>query len=417
MLISRFEEIKMIENETFGEFYTRINDLRNSMVSLGKKVSDAKLIKKILRSLPERFKIKVTSIEESKDLDSMKIEELVGSLQTYEYSLPLVKKAKGMALKATKSKVASNEDSDNEEELALITNKINKLMKTDKFIEGLRDTLSEAELEEDPRGQRCCECSDFGHMRIECANLKQAKGKAYIATLSDESEKEEESPEDCLTRVAPCENQDDLYYYEHGDEAPKKEYCVMYMELVKLRKSNQKVIKLNTMKTERDTLLQKIIDMEDKLMDAQLQLEKFLDNKIAQMLTGQKCSSDKSGLGYVATDSSNIASTSRTVFLKPLGSEPQNDKGKAIMVSCANDNTTPTNSKHSTERSLPTCHHCGMVGHIRPNCGQLKFPRTWNKKNAPKKEKYVKNIPRQNMFLHIGDNPLKSLSLFAITVD
>jgi hypothetical protein len=52
MLISRFEEIKMLEKETFSEFYTRINDLRNSMVSLGKKVSDVKLIKKILRSLP-----------------------------------------------------------------------------------------------------------------------------------------------------------------------------------------------------------------------------------------------------------------------------------------------------------------------------------------------------------------------------
>jgi hypothetical protein len=79
MLISRFEEIKLIENETFGEFYTRMNDLRNSMVSLGKKVFDTKLIKKILRSLPERFMIKVTSTEESKDLDSTKIEELVGS--------------------------------------------------------------------------------------------------------------------------------------------------------------------------------------------------------------------------------------------------------------------------------------------------------------------------------------------------
>jgi hypothetical protein len=33
MLISRFEEIKMLENETFGEFHTRINDLRNSMVN------------------------------------------------------------------------------------------------------------------------------------------------------------------------------------------------------------------------------------------------------------------------------------------------------------------------------------------------------------------------------------------------
>jgi hypothetical protein len=135
MLISRFEEIKMIENETFDEFYTRINDLRNSMVSLGKKVSDVKLIKKILRSLPERFRIKVTSIEESKNLGSMKIDELVGSLQTYEYSLTLIKKANGMAFKATKSKVSSDEDSDNEDELALIANKINKLMKTDKFIE------------------------------------------------------------------------------------------------------------------------------------------------------------------------------------------------------------------------------------------------------------------------------------------
>jgi hypothetical protein len=54
----------------------------------------------------------------------------------------------------------------------------------------------------------------------------------------------------------------------------------MYMELMKLRESNQKkVIKLSTMKTERDTLLQKITDLEDKLMDAQLQLEKFSDKK------------------------------------------------------------------------------------------------------------------------------------------
>jgi hypothetical protein len=182
MSITRFEEIKMLENETFSEFYTRINNLRNLMVSLGKRVSDVKLIKKILRPLPEHSRIKVTSIEESKDFDSIKIEELVGSFQTYEYSLPPVKKAKGMTLKTTKSRASSDEDSDNEEEdeLAMIANRINKLMKTDKFIEGLRETHSEAEPEEekkkDPRGHRCCECSDFGHMRTECANLKQAKG-------------------------------------------------------------------------------------------------------------------------------------------------------------------------------------------------------------------------------------------------
>jgi hypothetical protein len=102
----------------------------------------------------------------------MKIEELVGSLQTYEYSLPPVKKAKGMAFKTTKRRVSSNEDSDNEEEdeLTMIANRINKLMKTNKFIEGLRETPSEAEPEEDEkmdhRGHRCCECSSFGHMII-----------------------------------------------------------------------------------------------------------------------------------------------------------------------------------------------------------------------------------------------------------
>jgi hypothetical protein len=76
MLILRFEEIKMLEEKTFREFYSKMSDLRNSMVSLGKPILDVKLIRKILRSLPERFRIKVTTIEESKDLEEMKIEEL-----------------------------------------------------------------------------------------------------------------------------------------------------------------------------------------------------------------------------------------------------------------------------------------------------------------------------------------------------
>jgi hypothetical protein len=53
MLISKFEEIKMLEDETVNEFYIRINYLRNSMVSLEKNVSDVKLIKNILRLTKE----------------------------------------------------------------------------------------------------------------------------------------------------------------------------------------------------------------------------------------------------------------------------------------------------------------------------------------------------------------------------
>jgi RNA-binding protein YhbY len=205
MLISRFEEIKMLEEETFGEFYSKMSDLRNSIVSLGKPVLDVKIIRKIIRSLPERFRIKVTTIEESKDLREMKIEELVGSLQTYELPLPPVKKLKTIALKASKKKVETSFEDDSEEEekaMAMLAKNFIRLMRDDrfkkKFFEKMANAPREAELEEaekkDPRGPRCFQCSGFGHIRADCGNLKKGKGKAYNVTLSDESE-EEEAPE------------------------------------------------------------------------------------------------------------------------------------------------------------------------------------------------------------------------------
>jgi hypothetical protein len=125
-----------LEEETFREFYSKMSDLRNSMVSLGKPVSDVKLIRKILRSLPELFRIKVTTIEESKDLEEMKIEELVGSLQTYELSLPSVKKLKTIALKASKKKVEASFEEDSEEEenvVAMLAKNFRRLMRDDQF--------------------------------------------------------------------------------------------------------------------------------------------------------------------------------------------------------------------------------------------------------------------------------------------
>jgi hypothetical protein len=132
MLISRFEEVKMLEEETFGEFYSKMSDLRNLMVSLGKPVSNVKLIRKILRSFLERFKIKVTAIEESEDLEEMKIEELVGSLQTYELSLPPVKKMKTITLKASKKKVEISSEDDSEDEqkaVAILAKNFTRLMR------------------------------------------------------------------------------------------------------------------------------------------------------------------------------------------------------------------------------------------------------------------------------------------------
>jgi len=113
-------------------------------VSLGKQISDVKLIRKILRSLLEYFRIKVTTIEESKDLEEMKIEELVGSLQTYEYSLPPVRKAKKIALKASKkkSRVSFDEDYDiDEDAVAMLAKNFERFMKSNKFKKKFSDRL------------------------------------------------------------------------------------------------------------------------------------------------------------------------------------------------------------------------------------------------------------------------------------
>ena len=82
-----------------------------SKFNLGEKTEDSKIVRKILRSLLESFRAKVTAIEESKDLDDIKVQELVGSLQTYEMSLPNQWKSKSLALKTINEKVEDHDSS------------------------------------------------------------------------------------------------------------------------------------------------------------------------------------------------------------------------------------------------------------------------------------------------------------------
>ena len=87
MLTTRFEELKMSEDESFDSFYGKLNEVVFGKLNLGEKIEESKVVRKILRSLPESFWAKVTVIEESKDLDEIKVQELIGSLQTYELTL------------------------------------------------------------------------------------------------------------------------------------------------------------------------------------------------------------------------------------------------------------------------------------------------------------------------------------------
>ena len=112
-LITSFEEIKMEEDESFNEFYAKLKDIVNSVFNLGETILEPKIVRKVLRSLPERFHAKITKIEESKDIDKIPSTELVGNLQTYELRLTgigKIGKGKSMALKAKSNKTYESSD-------------------------------------------------------------------------------------------------------------------------------------------------------------------------------------------------------------------------------------------------------------------------------------------------------------------
>ena len=122
----------MEENESFDEFYAKLKDIVNSAFNLGETIPEPKIVRNVLKSLPERFHAKITVIEESKDIDKIPLTELVGNLQTYELGLMRIgksSKSKSMALKAKSSDTDESLEDEDSMMKSYITRQFKKFMK------------------------------------------------------------------------------------------------------------------------------------------------------------------------------------------------------------------------------------------------------------------------------------------------
>ena len=93
----------MEEDESFDEFYDKLKNIINLAFNLGETIPEPKIVRKMLKFLPERFHAKITVIKESKGIDKIPLTELVSNLQTYKLDLTRIgksSKGKSMALKA-----------------------------------------------------------------------------------------------------------------------------------------------------------------------------------------------------------------------------------------------------------------------------------------------------------------------------
>ena len=188
----------MSDDESFDEFHAKLNDIVNSAYNLGEIYDQPKIVRKIFRSLTEDFRPKVTVITESKDVDSIPVDELVGSLQSYELDLSKTSKSKSMAHKSVDDvEVDGLDDELSATEITyLAKNFRNFLRNSNRRIRGTNTAEPRNFRKNDPTkvnnndkprekvGQssnnsmspQCFGCQGHGHMKSECPTYLKSKG-------------------------------------------------------------------------------------------------------------------------------------------------------------------------------------------------------------------------------------------------
>ncbi|GAA0168894.1 hypothetical protein LIER_23497 [Lithospermum erythrorhizon] len=211
----------MEEDETIATYNSKIKDIANESFSLGERKGNVKLVRKVPRTLPNRFAHKVTAIEEAQDLTTMKYDELIGNLTTFEimFESSESNKKKGIVLQA------SCEDKVEEylaETMSLIAKNFNKILKrfnkkhyfggnspevndkrVDKRMKNSKFGGSNNGLNKQNKGNglQCRECEGFGHIQVECPNYIKKQSKSYYTTLSDDESDEEEGSDNKVNHV------------------------------------------------------------------------------------------------------------------------------------------------------------------------------------------------------------------------
>ncbi|KAH9686494.1 hypothetical protein KPL70_014367 [Citrus sinensis] len=196
----QYELFQMEQNENVYSMYTRFTDIVNTLGALGKTFSNSEKVKKIIRSLPKEWRPKRTAIEEAKDLNTLPLDNLIGSLISYEEDLAAEKeheeKKKSIALKASKHE-SDGESEPDDKELAMLARRFRKFFKKTGERNIFRNFKNHRKKKE---AITCYEWKKPGHIRSECPLINKLKKKVMVATWDDSEE--ESSDEEASQEVS-----------------------------------------------------------------------------------------------------------------------------------------------------------------------------------------------------------------------
>ncbi|KAG5545732.1 hypothetical protein RHGRI_018024 [Rhododendron griersonianum] len=335
-----------------------------------------------MRSLPKRFITKVEVLEYLPNFDSMKVEEIVDKNGGDKGS------SKGKERKESKS-----------------------------------------------LGPQCYECMGFGHIAQDCANKQKNKSYNVRTWDDSDSDEEENCGGNSIVMALGAYvhphvskfkledesvNGEDLINSEsEEEESLEKAFNELYIESLRLTKTNIKLssevknsdesyvklkqelleaqARVSQVENNRGSLVNELVEIKNmnvKLgidLHASFESNKLLELKVAnlqveldkanaifkrmnagtegveEILDVQRPTSNKTRIGfYEASSSKQFEGTVNAV-------QPKEVTKKSQIINIAKNSAEKPHDmkKPNTPKFIPTCHFCGVKGHIRPNCFQL----------------------------------------------
>ncbi|GJQ90161.1 zf-CCHC domain-containing protein [Tanacetum coccineum] len=360
------------EEESIDNAFAKFNTIITSLKALDEGFSSKNCVRKFLRALHPKWRAKVTAIEESKNLTTLSLDELIGNLKVYE---EVIKKdsetvkskreqSRSIALKARKE--SSDEDSSTsdseDEEYAMAVRNFKKFFKRQgRFVRQPYEERKSSQRNKDDKNRKserkCFKCGDPNHLIGECPKqLKYQNQKAFVGgswSDSDDDEEEKTNDEKCLMVKASNEVLSETEYF--SDDQSLLDENDLVSEYSKLCKLGLKVMAKNkTLKQAKIELENEVLELKDRLsrlekgkevieecklcQELKLENEK-LRNEISRLnqfnnsshslkkiISSQKTSGDKSGIGFNFTE----GSPSKTKQVKFVKAQEVESKEKLI---------------------------------------------------------------------------------------
>ncbi|GJZ08534.1 zf-CCHC domain-containing protein [Tanacetum coccineum] len=301
-----------------GSFSSNMNTIITSLKALDEGFSSKNYVRKFLRALHPKWRAKVMAIEESKDLSSLALDELIDNLKVHEVDMEKYseiyrgkkERIKSIALKAKKE---SSDDetltfgSDDKEYAMAVRNFKKFFRRKGKFVRQPREEKNSFRQRDEKKGKsdrKCFRCGDPNHLIGDCPKSSRNKDqKAFIGgSWSDSENDAEEKTNDETCLMGQSSNEVTLNSSYYSDIASSLELNEKFKKL-----ERSKEIKIACKSYEELKL------KNAKLKETQVKFVKFNKsaNSLSEMLNNQKQPSCKTGLRF---DSSK-ASTRRAKIM------------------------------------------------------------------------------------------------------